>query len=443
MGLASGLLGAFLVTPPGLGAPADSVKKDFLDAQVCGGCHGVIYEEWNGSLHSLATRDPIYMRAAKLFLSQAKNPGELAEAESCVKCHAPLAVVAGKIEGVSGEITGLEGVLAQGVSCDFCHSVEKALGIGNAQYGIAPAPARGGPGAKFGPRRDSESPFHGTSFSALHRSAEFCGMCHDVSHVANLLPIERTYTEWVSSPYNTGEVATSVICQHCHMRQSEGTPATGMTERPRRPGKAAVMGPEREHVATHVFVGANTVVPKLLGFERHATMAAERLKNAARLELSAAEAVPGGVARLSARVWNEGAGHYLPTGLTEVREMWLQVVVEDSAGTEVFVTGRPDRRGDLPPDARVFHTILGTPQGEPTMNIALADRVLHDKRVPPKGYVEEEFAFLVPADAERPLTARVTLRYRTASQKVARLLFGEDAPEIPIVDMARAELTLR
>jgi len=153
--------------------------------------------------------------------------------------------------------------------------------------------------------------------------------------------------------------------------------------------------------------------------------------------------VPGGVARLSARVWNEGAGHYLPTGLTEVREMWLQVVVEDSAGTEVFVTGRPDRRGDLPPDARVFHTILGTPQGEPTMNIALADRVLHDKRVPPKGYVEEEFAFLVPADAERPLTARVTLRYRTASQKVARLLFGEDAPEIPIVDMARAELTLR
>jgi len=422
---------------------AEEAKREFIDATVCRGCHATIYHEWSGSLHSLATKDPIYARAARLFLSEAKRPRDLAEAESCVKCHAPLAVIVGEIAGVSGEVGDLKGVYAQGVTCDLCHWMEKALGVGDARYQLAPPPERGQPGTRFGPYRDAESPFHGASFSPLQRSAESCGTCHDVSHVSNLLPIEQTYSEWVRSPYYTGDPATTVICQDCHMRQQPGRPSTGMTERPLRPGKAAIMGRERAHAPTHFFVGANAAVPAMHGSDVHVKLAAERLEYAARLEL-AAKRVPGeSLARVRVKVWNDGAGHYLPTGITQLREMWLELEVEDASGRQVFASGQPDGSGDLPEGARIFHTILGTPQGRPTLNIALADRVLFDKRIPPKGYVEEEFSFAVPQDAALPLSAKARLRYRSASQKVARLLFEGDAPTFPIVEMAAGKVEVR
>ena len=61
-------------------------------------------------------------------------------------------------------------------------------------------------------------------------------------------------------------------------------------------------------------------------------MAIAKLKAAAELEISPVYA-KGQLAEIKVRVKNVRAGHNLPTSLTNVREMWLEVTAKDAAGT--------------------------------------------------------------------------------------------------------------
>ncbi len=69
------------------------------------------------------------------------------------------------------------------------------------------------------------------------------------------------------------------------------------------------------------------------------------------------------------------------------------------------------------------------------MNVALADRILYDHRIPPKGYHIERYAFYIPDDAVSPLKIDISLKYRSASQSLAKTLLGENALEIPVIEM--------
>ena len=132
---------------------------------------------------------------------------------------------------------------------------------------------------------------------------------------------------------------------------------------------------------------------------------------------------------------NSGAGHYLPTGITEVRQMWLDVKISDHRGKTIFRSGSLDKNGDIDKNAVLYYTQLGNAKGEPILNVALADRILYDHRVPPKGYLIEKYAFQIPTDATYPLTVKATLKYRSASQSLANKILGDAAPKIPVVDM--------
>ena len=83
----------------------------------------------------------------------------------------------------------------------------------------------------------------------------------------------------------------------------------------------------------------------------------------------------------------------------------------------------------------LYYTQLGNKKGEPVINVALADRILYDHRIPPRGYMIEKYTFQIPSDAVSPLTVEATLKYRSVSQSLARELLGDIASEIPVVDM--------
>ena len=169
----------------------------------------------------------------------------------------------------------------------------------------------------------------------------------------------------------------------------------------------------------------------------HAQMAIERLQNAADLELIKNSSYKKNqLSYVRVKVINSGAGHYLPTGLTEVRQMWLDVKISDARGKILLRSGDIDEKGNIDKDAVVYHTKLGNEQGE-VLNVALADRVLFDHRIPPKGYMIESYAFYIPNDAVSPLSVEANLKYRSVSQGLARILLGEKAPEIPVIDMAK------
>ena len=411
----------------------------FIDPSVCGECHSEIFRQWSGSMHSKAYIDPLWRAATKMFYRDATSEDEILEMKACIKCHTPLGFRSYSITSPDDDFDRLADLPAQGIFCNWCHNINEVKHIGNAGYDVEPGGGEDDPSTMLGPFKDADSDFHPTKYSELHTRSEFCGLCHNVSHTANGLPLEATYDEWKNSPYNTGDPATTVNCQDCHMRQRPGVPATGKTQRPDNPGRAAESGPERPHIWTHYFVGGNSVVTKLMGSDLHSEMAVERLRNAA--DISIIRTGPynkNALAAINIKVTNSGAGHYLPTGLTEVRQMWLDIEITDADGKPVFRSGALDDRGEIDKDAVLYYTLLGNRNGEPVVNVALADRILYDHRVPPKGFVIEKYTFHVPAEAASPLNIKATLKYRSASQSLANNLLGKDAPEIPVVDMTHA-----
>lgn len=174
------------------------------------------------------------------------------------------------------------------------------------------------------------------------------------------------------------------------------TPGPGVTKP--SPGKAAGMGPEREHIYRMTFAGGNVALGD-------AVRAEERLRAAATVELSVPEIVETGETSVTVTITNVGAGHYLPTGLTEVRQMWLEVVARDADGTELM-RGRRD-----------FGSVLADAAGNAPVELWEAVAFASDDRIPPKESVASEYALTV---GEGPVSVEATLYYRSCPEEMAK-----------------------
>ncbi len=110
-----------------------------------------------------------------------------------------------------------------------------------------------------------------------------------------------------------------------------------------------------------------------------------KLQNAADLELIRDSSYrSNALSNIKVKVINSGAGHYLPTGLTELREMWFDVKIIDARGKIILRSGSLDKSGRIDRNAVKYYTKLGNRKGIPVLNFARADRILFDYRIPPK-----------------------------------------------------------
>lgn len=394
---------------------ATAKKYDFETPDVCSGCHNVIFSQWKSTMHANAFTDPLYLKEAELA---GKEAGEEVQ-QFCHSCHAPAAALMGKVPTDISKSSKIVEITKLGVFCDFCHTVKSSRGIGNPKAEVITG------NVKRGPYKDSYSPYHESEYSELHTKAEFCGMCHDVYHPVNKLPIEQTYTEWKEGPYSK----EGIVCQDCHM-----TPGPQITKP--NPGVVATGGPHRDHWWTHNFIGANVFMARYLGNEEVAIQAEERLKSAAKMEFGSAS-VSANKVSLPITITNVGAGHKLPTGLTELRHMWIELVVKDSKGNTIYSSGVLSPDGALPQNTKIFYTIIGDKQGKPTLKIWEAEKILMDNRIPPRQSATETFEFDLPPGATGPFNAEARLLYRSVFQEVVDKLF-EDKPRVPAVEMTKA-----
>jgi hypothetical protein len=374
-----------------------------------------------------------------------------------------------------------------GVSCDLCHRLvdpiphpENPAEDAAILAGLELPPNTFGTGmmvvdptgARRGPFVDADSG-HPILVSPFHREAALCGTCHDVSnpafekdanghYVPNALnapatsffahviaPVERTYSEWFHSAYNTpqgvygpefgGNKAYVASCQDCHMRDITGQ---GCNTDP----------PVRTDLPLHDMTGGSTWLPGLLpalypskvdemaiaaGIER----ARYLLQNAA--DMAAVQAGR----TLSVTVTNQ-TGHKLPTGYPEGRRMWLNVQFYDAAQNLVGESGAYDpATGVLAHDEEVkiyeiepaTSGIPGLPDGT-LFHFVLNNMVLKDNRIPPRGFANATFADFGGApvgityadgqywdvtDYEIPAAATgatVTLYYQSASKEFIEFL---------------------
>ncbi|MDO9108308.1 MAG: hypothetical protein Q7U89_04865, partial [Coriobacteriia bacterium] len=249
---------------------------------------------------------------------------------------------------------------------------------------------------------DARSPAHESAYSAFHESAEFCGSCHNVDHPGNGMHLEATYTEWKEGPY----AALGTTCQDCHM-----TPGPGETMP--NPGTAAAGGPQRQHIFTMTFAGGNVALGD-------ADLAEERLKGAATMEVQVPEIIEvGSSADVVVTITNSGAGHMLPTGLTEIRQMWLEVTAEQEDGTSVTI-GRHE-----------FGSVLKDAEGNSPVELWEATGFAKDDRIPPKESSIDTFAFQMPLSGAAKIKA--ALYYRSCDETMAAKA-GVDVPTTTMVE---------
>ena len=415
----------------------------YYDSTDCRSCHGDYdpvrepARNWRGSLMAQAGRDPLFFAQLTTANQDVANVGYF-----CLRCHVPMSIVTGHANDSTG--LSLDALDKDGVTCHFCHSlvdpvlapdsppqdaaILQALAdvpqfVGNAMFVLDPL------GRRRGPLLDPIAP-HETIRSEYHSKSEMCGSCHDVGNVATTrqpngtysyntldqrapssdpwtqFPLERTYTEWKLSSFNApggvdlggrfgGEGGGAVsTCQDCHM--------------PNQTARVCYFGPERPGMKLHQFAGASASVLDMIAVQEagnpevdpedlaHGRRAAiSMLRRAATVTLHQA----GGALRV--RVQNE-TGHKLPTGHIEGRRVWIGVRFFGPRGAVVREYGRYDAPNAILDEAstRIYEMHVGLspaaaaatgyPAG-PTGHMSLADTIVKDNRIPPRGFTNAAF----------------------------------------------------
>lgn len=460
----------------------------------CAVCHGNYdtavepYYNWQGSMMANASIDPLFEALMTIANQDAPDSGDL-----CLRCH----LSRGWLQGRSVPTDGSQMLAADeiGVSCDFCHrlvdpiydpaqnpsqdaAILAALRLPTSDFanGMAIVDPTG---ARRGPFVDATSG-HPILVSPFHREAALCGTCHDVSNPAfekdangNYLPnawdtpatsfashtigpVERTYSEWFYSAYNTqegvyapqfgGNLDYVATCQDCHMRDVTGQ---GCNLSP----------PVRTDLPLHDMTGGSTWLPGLLStlypgqvdetaIQSGILRARYMLQNAAELEAVEEEG------QVKVTVTNN-TGHKLPTGYPEGRRMWINVQFHNGETLVGESAAYDPATGVLTHDAqaKIYEVkpgvdenvapVLGVDPG-PTFHFVLNNKIFKDNRIPPRGFTNAAFAdfggapveatyadgqywddvfYTIPATAT---SATVTLYYQSTSKEFVEFLRDEN-----------------
>jgi hypothetical protein len=392
----------------------------------CAECHPTVFRDWASSNHRLMSTSHPYYRFIEDLAAREEGEGFR---QWCMGCHNPKAVSAGRASSagpahtrdaagaalVAAAARG-EHPLDEGTDCQFCHrvaSLEHAGGnasltvnlTGRERYPLEASPSA--PLRWFGERLIQARPsVHRDSYLRdFYADSRYCGSCHSEFAPGSGAVISDTYAEWAASPFNApGDPARHRTCADCHMHAD-----ASRLDQP-VPGQATLGGPWKANLRSHRFTGASV---DLLAARDPA--AAEQslamLKSAAALEAGLESG------RLRVRVRNVGAGHHLPTGVADLRELWLWVRVRDRDGGLVLESGAPAQGGALPGDARIFNKVLGDAEGQPVgLRFWRYTTLLRDTRIP-AGEQRDEL-FELPAGARFPLKVDAELRFRTFAPAV-------------------------
>ncbi len=323
----------------------------FTSAKVCGECHVAIYEGWKGSLHANAVNDPVFYT---IFLETSRETGGKSD-PLCLSCHAPTT-------RITRDWRLQEPVSKEGVTCDFCHSVQALRSDPANPFVVTPGKKQ------WGPLADVTSPFHETAEAKHFTESRFCGGCHEYKNERGVV-ILGTWSEWRESP----QAKEGITCQTCHMPNIKGKIVPKKVKETRE-----------VYINSHEAAGGHSV---------------EQVKKAVSIGLGDTRR-SGDKLSVAVRLENVGSGHRVPTGLP-TRKLILRL--RATHGGTVFYK-----------EERAFQKVMLTAKGEViTRDSALfleAARVESDNRLEPRRPRTEHFSFLAPAGG-RPVEIEVDLRY--------------------------------
>jgi Tfp pilus assembly protein PilF len=441
--------------------------KTVPSAQYCGHCHQESHAEWRESAHSNSNRAPWYLRNVNLLAAEKG----VSDTRHCEGCHDPLAVAAGAItEGAPRKRPYDQ----DGVTCMVCHSIQKIDTRGTGSFTLGPPAVlvdeTGEPIHR--PVSDAEILAHLDRHSAavmkpFMKSSEFCASCHKAALPRALndykwLRAISLYDEWQASSfakqsplpfYQKPAVST---CQTCHM-QSEAL------------GKLADAGAKDGKLASHRWLGANTVVPQYYHFDEQGRRVVAFLENQVfNVDLFALEGGVGpdgrdagliaplgtapfvlGAGRrvvVDVVLQNKGAAHSHVPEQRDMYESWVDFTVKDAHGNVLCESGFVKPGQPLADDAHSFTNRLINKQGRVNdLHQVWDNRVIAYNNTIQSGRSQLiRYAFTMPKDGG-DVTVSAAVRYRRFDQTF--MDFGMSMPagqhyQQPVVEMAAASRIL-
>jgi Cytochrome c554 and c-prime len=433
----------------------------------CGaaGCHTTIYDEWRSSAHRWSSEDVFFQKVQGALIQNEGVPA----ARYCAGCHDPVSLLSGYKDASTGiEAPGFK----EGASCTICHGMRRVDVQGNGNYVFAPAKSylfqyREGSRAASAVRHfliRSYPQQHDYDYGlSLVQRPESCASCHkqfidkNINHVG-WVQLQNQYDDWRLGKWNSApNPQQRLLCQQCHMYY-QAVPERG--EADPYDLKAGI----GLKVRNHWFAAANQVMPEMLnspGWREQVQRVNEWLKGEKavpevagvwakgpvmpiHLLASTPTATPGKAFEFQAVLTNNKAGHSVPTGPLDLIRLWVQVQVVDNSGRIVFHSGELTAQGHVEPGTFVLKAV--------GVNANAQEIVRHDlwhyigakwKRAVFPGYSDMySYHFVVPRNAQGPLTIVARLRYRKANQYFMDFAFPGQNLHTPITDMSSDRLNI-
>jgi len=421
LGLSPGVVAADATQPFGLTNP-------LVPANECDYCHSFnnapvdaadpLYSPvftWRGSMMANSAVDPVFWAGVAIASQDADAPEET---EACIRCHSPRAFVEGR--GAAISIDELEVHDRAGVECEVCHRMvaDEVPGEGHYTFDdvlLGDNVPRRGPWA-YPDEGEIPAPPHDVVVDPFTASSELCGTCHDVTTPRERVDErgvglgvgfneQRTYSEWAGSAY-ASEGPEFRSCQGCHMPEVSDAPGC-------RDNVNVHSHPEGAR--RHDLLGANRFVIELLAaeagvfdavaFNHSLSQLDEFVLTAATLDVMVPDGVHlgEGIDDLGVTVTNN-TGHKLPTGYSEGRIMWIEVVARMN-GMPLWSSGRWDDRTQAiieEPQLRSYGGNAIEYASGQRFHLLRNDYWEQDTRIPPLG--------LVPNLETDPVTDRYPLQ---------------------------------
>jgi cytochrome c554/c'-like protein len=392
---------------------------DFKTPKYCGtSCHSEFYIQWQQSMMSQSyVHHWDEIEYFKLAVPHADKDEKVAEVKAgCNGCHAPISYMAGDVPPPHPKENSRAN---EGVSCEVCHNIAGYSGDipHNFNYIVNPGTL------KYSGRKPSmESPVHKIKVTDLHRSGDFCGICHNEKSPYGIW-VKSTHLEWKEGPY----YEEGVQCQDCHM--------------PRGVSQISSLGPIYSNARQHLFHGAHDP-GKIKGTIE------------LRIQPDITEAEPGEVIKFKLVLFNQKTGHKFPTGSVEDRLVWMHVEATDAAGKVYHL--KVDKKGFEGEEYTIAADVLayqdmGIPleikdfKGVQRDGIPIGDRIFRmpyftkddimtiqqwntarlgvDYRIGPRETKIETLTFNIPDNcAPGKLTVRAVLNYQLLVKPVADFL---------------------
>jgi Tfp pilus assembly protein PilF len=426
----------------------------FPAAEYCGHCHEEAYRQWRQALHSNSFRTPFYRTSVNILI---RTKG-IEFSRHCDSCHNPIAVVSGALTRDARVDRSFD---QDGLTCSTCHSIQRLQSTsGNGGY-VMGVPAvmvdengKRIPGeVPFGDIMEHPERHSKAVMQPFYRTPEFCAACHkaNLPNPLNDYKFIRAFTvydEWQNSKFSrrnplTFYAAEFTRCQDCHM--------------PRTPAVLHDYGAKQGQFASHRWVAGNTAVPFYYGFDEQLQKTIEFLESGNYLNVDIFGLKKNGDDKLIAPlgsvpfeleandvveayvlVQNKNIGHSLIPEVRDLYEAWVEVVVRDAAGKDIYHSGFLEPDGMLDRRAHSFTNRPVNLSGQFVDNHKVWNihSMAYDNSIQSGRSALVRYEFQIPPDARGPLSLTARVNYRHFRQSYLNNVFGPDHPLYPVVELA-------